>query len=51
MSFAGRTREEEQRMLREIGVERFEELLGEEARRLSDRFADHLVGLWERGAS
>ena len=29
MSFVGRTREEEQRMLREIGVERFEELLGE----------------------
>jgi glycine dehydrogenase subunit 1 len=29
MSFIGRTREEEQRMLREIGVERFEELLGD----------------------
>lgn len=37
MSFVGRTREEEQRMLREIGVERFEELLGEvpEAARLT----------------
>ncbi len=29
---------------------RLEELLGEEAARLTERFADHLIGLWERGA-
>jgi tetratricopeptide (TPR) repeat protein len=29
---------------------RLEQLLGEEASRLTDRFADHLVGLWQRGA-
>jgi tetratricopeptide (TPR) repeat protein len=29
---------------------RLEELLGEDATRLSDRFADHLVGLWKQGA-
>ena len=29
---------------------RLEEQLGGEASRLSQRFADHLVGLWERGA-
>jgi tetratricopeptide (TPR) repeat protein len=29
---------------------RLEELLGEDATRLSDRFADHLLGLWTRGA-
>jgi hypothetical protein len=29
---------------------RLEELLGADAARLTDRFADHLLGLWERGA-
>ncbi len=29
---------------------RLEELLGEKASRQAERFADHLVGLWERGA-